>query len=209
MKYVFTSLLVLIGFTSFLFADDSGLADLIYTESTHEVNSANTYKVEKYKKYAKRIKVNNSVVKDAPVEVQKALKEYGVLEQQLKKVYLDMSSAYEKNDDLKISKLNFLSWKIKEKMKIVNEKKAFAYQINEFQMALNEFPDSENMKKLIKDATKEANQYISISNDILMLKSKQKMIKSGLDRKQGEAQIIRQKEVLEQMQNVYNKKYGN
>ena len=110
---------------------------------------------------------------------------------------------------LDISKFELLAWKIKEQMKIVNIKKSFAYQISEFRKAFKDFPDSKDMKELIKTATDESNKYIDISNQILVLNEKLKVIDRSLERKQGEAQIIRQKEVLKNMQNVQNRKYGN
>jgi hypothetical protein len=209
MKKIIICVCALLLTSSFLFADDSGLDDLIYGGNAQGVNSSNSYKAEKYKKDAEKIKANNLVSRSAPADVQKAVQEYNSLEKDLKKVYLDMSKAYENNDNLQIAKFEMTSWKIKEQMKIVNEKKSFAYQISEFQKALKDFPDSQDMHDLIKNASNEANQYIDLSKEILVLLEKQHMIRRDFERKQGEAQIIRQKEVLKNMQKTQSKKYGN
>ena len=209
MKKILVSLFVLIVCSSYVLADDSGLDDLIYGGSRQGVNSSNSYKADKYKKDAEKITANNSVIGSAPADVQKATTEFNDLEKELKKVYLSLSNAYETNNKVDISKFELLAWKIKEQMKIVNIKKSFAYQISEFRKAFKDFPNSKDMKELIKTATDESNKYIDISNQILVLNEKLKVIDRSLERKQGEAQIIRQKEVLKNMQNVQNRKYGN
>ena len=195
-------------FSLCVFADDSGLDDIIYAGTQQGSNSSNKYQADKYKKNAENMTASNTVSKSAPTNVVKVIQEYNLLEKKLKKIYLDLSKAYENNDNVEIKKLELMSWKIKEQMKIVNEKKAFVYQINEYYKALKEFPKSEEMRDLIKAVASDANKYIDLSKQILVLQEKQQLIKKDLEKKQGDAQIIRQKEVLKNMQNMQNKKYG-
>ena len=65
------------------------------------------------------------------------------------------------------------------------------------------------MKELVQKAALDANDYIDLANKILSLKEKQVLIKKKLESKQGEAQIIRQKELLKKMESAHSQKYGN
>lgn len=211
MKKAFVLVLFISFCSNLIFADDGDIGDILYTGTTNPTyNGTSSYKAKQYRSDAEKLSSREQRLdKRAPKEAQEAVKEYNELEKDLKKVYMNLANAYEKGDNVSVAVLETLSWKIKEKMKIAKQKKAFAYQINEFEKGLNEFPDSKDLKAIVDKVKQDVNNYFKYSNEILVLQTKQKNITSDISKLQTQAQIIRQKEILNKMQSEYSKSYGD
>ncbi|MCF7792073.1 MAG: hypothetical protein K9L78_00640 [Victivallales bacterium] len=196
-------------FSAYLVADSSGLNDFNYGNGNNRGSSDNLYQANKYKNEAEKLKLDRRIDSSAPKNVREVLKTIKILEHALKKTYTKLATAYEENNPAQINKLKLLVWKIKERIKIGKQKLFFENQISEFKKALKEYPDSKEMKKLIADASADSGRYIKLSKQILKLKERQKLIKRDIEKKNDEARIIRQKEVLKNMQKVHSNKYSN
>ena len=131
-----------------VFADDSGLADLIYGTAPAETNNSasnansNEYMARQYKNDAAKLNKTSRVNTTASKSVQNAEKEKIKLERNLRVAYLKLSEAYQNNNAHLISKYEMLTWKMKELIKISEEKVSLAYQISEFEKGLRDYPNS-------------------------------------------------------------------
>ena len=172
-----------------LFADDG---DYSLAVGQQQANAIDSGKIVKTKKDSKAS------------YVQQAVTECNNLKEKSKLADAELSQAYQTDDTKGIETQGFNVWLLKKKLIVAEKKVDFAYSLNELRKILVNYPNSDEMKKLIADTKKEIDDYLQSADKIIELESTQKKLDNKLSKAQKLGEIIRQKELLKKMQQEYD-----
>ncbi|MCP4179875.1 MAG: hypothetical protein GY756_19105 [bacterium] len=197
------SLLFFVGIMT-LTADDSASYFEMTNGKVASGESNFNARAQKLRNFAQGINVKEQVVPNASKRVNEAINKYNKLKTQLKNTYTELANVYDTGQKNEIRQLESRVWFLEQKIKLAEKKQEFAYQTGEIEKMLKEYPKSKDLSELIKESDLCVSDYEKVANQIIDLDAKQLGLESKMAKLQKKAEIIRQKEILNKMNQEYN-----